>query len=388
MIDLIANMEKIPIFAPYVTDNITKEAVENALNEGFLGMGGVVKKFEEHIHDYLELKDRYVVSVNTGTSALHCAVELCNIQKNDEVIVPSFNFAADQAAIEMAGAKVVMCDIRNDNLGIDCKKAEELITEKTKAIMPLHFAGIPCDQNEVYDLAKKHNLRVIEDGTHAFGTTINNKKIGSYGDIACFSFDPVKIITAVDGGCIIVNSEEEVKKLTKLRLLGISTDPMDRAKGGKLAKGWDYEIESKGFRYHMNTITATIGISQIKRIEDFISSRRRICQKYNEAFKDIPNLKIPETDYSNVSPFIYYLRMVNGESEREKLQEYLIDQNIDTGINFIPVHNKAHFKNCKRGDMTVTDKVASEIFHIPLHSHMQKDFVDRVISGINGFFNK
>jgi dTDP-4-amino-4,6-dideoxygalactose transaminase len=379
-------MEKIPIFAPHITDDITKSSVENALNEGFLGMGAVVKQFEEHIHNYLELKDRHVVSVNTGTSALHCAVELCDIQKDDEVIVPSFNFAADQVAIEMAGAKVVMCDIKNDNLGIDCKKAEELITEKTKAIMPLHFAGIPCDQNEVYDLAKKHNLRVIEDGTHAFGTTINNKKIGSYGDIACFSFDPVKIITAVDGGCIIVNSEEEVKKLKKLRLLGISTDPMDRAKGGKLAKGWDYEIESKGFRYHMNTITATIGISQIKRIEDFISSRRRICQKYNEAFKDIPNLKIPETDYSNVSPFIYYLRMVNGE--REKLQEYLIDQNIDTGINFIPVHNKAHFKNCKRGDMTVTDKVASEIFHIPLHSHMQKDFVDRVISGINGFFNK
>ena len=379
-------MEKIPIFAPYVTDNITKEAVENALNEGFLGMGGVVKKFEEHIHDYLELKDRYVVSVNTGTSALHCAVELCNIQTNDEVIVPSFNYAADQAAIEMAGAKVVMCDIRNDNLGIDCKKAEELISDKTKAIMPLHYAGIPCDQNGVYELAKKYNLRVIEDGTHAFGTSINNKKIGSYGDIACFSFDPVKIITAVDGGCIVVNSKEEVKKLKKLRLLGISTDPMDRAKGGKLAKGWDYDIESPGYRYHMNTITSTIGISQIKRIEELISSRRIICKKYNDAFKEIDDLKIPETDFSNISPFIYYLRMLNGD--REKLQEYLIDQNIDTGINFIPVHYKTHFKNCKRGDMTVTDKVASEIFHIPLHSHMRKDFVERIINTISNFFNK
>lgn len=379
-------MEKIPIFAPYVTDNITKEAVENALNEGFLGMGGVVKQFEEHIHDYLELKDRHVVSVNTGTSALHCAVELCNIQENDEIIVPSFNYAADQAAIEMAGAKVVMCDIRNDNLGIDCKKAEELISDKTKAIMPLHYAGIPCDQNGVYELAKKYNLRVIEDGTHSFGTSINGKKIGSYGDIACFSFDPVKIITAVDGGCVIVNSEEEVKKLKKLRLLGISTDPMDRAKGGKLARGWDYDIESPGYRYHMNTITSTIGISQIKRIEELISSRRIICKKYNDAFKEIDDLKIPETDFSNISPFIYYLRMLNGD--REKLQEYLIDQNIDTGINFIPVHYKTHFKNCKRGDMTVTDKVASEIFHIPLHSHMRKDFVERIINSITDFFNK
>tara|TARA_B110001454_G_C12627408_1_gene395465 strand:- start:150 stop:1010 length:861 start_codon:yes stop_codon:yes gene_type:complete len=286
----------------------------------------------------------------------------------------------------MAGAKVVMCDIRDDNLGIDCKKAEELISDKTKAIMPLHFAGLPCDQDGVYELAKKYNLRIIEDGTHAFGTTIKNKKIGSYGDITCFSFDPVKIITAVDGGCIIVNSEEEVKKLKKLRLLGISTDPMDRAKGGKLSNGWNYDVESNGFRYHMNTIMATIGISQIKRIDDFIFSRRIICQKYNEAFKDIPNLKIPESNFSNISPFIYYLRMIDGE--REKLREYLIDQNIDTGINFIPIHSKSHFKNCKRGDMEITDKVSSEIFHIPLYSHMRKDFVDRIINGIKDFFNK
>jgi len=377
-------MEKIPIFAPYITDDITRQSVDKALTKGFLGMGEVVTQFESYIKNYLELKDRYVVSVNTGTSALHCAVELCDIQKGDEVIVPSFNFSADQTAIELAGATVVMCDIRDDNLGIDCKKAEELISDKTKAIMPLHFAGIPCDQDGIYDLAKKYNLRVIEDGTHAFGSKIKNKKIGSYGDISCFSFDPVKIITAVDGGCIIVNSEEEVKKLKKLRLLGISTDPMDRAGGGKLAKGWDYDVESKGFRYHMNTITATIGISQIKRIDAFISSRRKICQKYNAAFKDISNLKIPETDFSNISPFIYYLRISNGD--REKLQEYLIDRNIDTGVNFLPVHHKTHFKNSKRGNMEITDKVSTEIFHIPLHSHMKEDYVDRIIDGIRGFF--
>lgn len=377
-------MEKIPVFAPYITDDITKQSVDKALTKGFLGMGEVVTEFESYIKNYLELQDRYVVSVNTGTSALHCAVELCNIKKGDEIIVPSFNFSADQTAIELAGATVVMCDIRDDNLGIDCKKAEELISDKTKGIMPLHFAGIPCDQDGIYDLAKKYNLRVIEDGTHAFGTKIKNKMIGSYGDISCFSFDPVKIITAVDGGCIIVNSEEEVKKLKKLRLLGISTDPMDRSGGGKLAKGWDYDIESKGFRYHMNTITATIGISQIKRIDEFISSRRKICQKYNAAFKDISNLKIPKTDFTNISPFIYYLRILNGE--REKLQEYLIDRNIDSGVNFLPVHHKTYFKNSKRGNMDVTDKVSTEIFHIPLHSHMKEDNVDRIIDGIREFF--
>lgn len=378
-------MEKIPVFVPTITGPDTKEHVNAALTKGWLGMGEATKEFEERISDYLGLEDRYVVIQNTGTSALHCAVESAGIKKGDEVIVPSFNFAADQAAIEMAGGSVAMCDIRENNLGIDCEKAESLINEKTKAIMPLHFAGIPCDQKGVYKLAEKYNLRIIEDATHSFGTTIDGKKIGSFGDMTCFSFDPVKIITAVDGGCVIVNTEQEVHHLRQLRLLGIDTDPLDRAKG-KQTRGWNYDIPSHGYRYHMNTILATIGISQIKRIDEFISSRRKVCQQYNKAFEGINGLRIPQTDFSNISPFIYTLRILDGK--REDFIQHLMNLEIDTGIHFMPVHQKTYFKNARCNDMTVTNKISQEIVTIPLHSNMKLEFVQRIISGVTSFFNK
>ncbi|HXP92094.1 MAG TPA: aminotransferase class I/II-fold pyridoxal phosphate-dependent enzyme, partial [Candidatus Binatia bacterium] len=172
-------VEKIPVFVPYIGVDTLKHLTD-ALDVGWLGMGATTKEFEERIGGFLGTQ-RYVVATNTGTSALHIAVMAAGIGPGDEVITPSFNYVADHQAINMAGASVVMCDIRDDNLGIDCEKAERLIGERTKAIMPLHFAGIPCDQDGVYALARKYGLRVIEDSTHAFGSSIDGRRIGSYG---------------------------------------------------------------------------------------------------------------------------------------------------------------------------------------------------------------
>ena len=253
-------MEKIPVFIPNIGLD-TKQYLETAFNVGWLGMGSFTKEFENRISEFLDLKDRYAITTNTGTSALHIGLLAAGVGPEDEVITPSFNYVADHQAIKFTGANVVMCDIQENNLGIDCEKAEKLITSKTKAILPLHFAGIPCDQNEVYELAKKYHLRVIEDACHAFGTKINGKKIGSYGDITCFSFDPVKIITSIDGGCVIVNDDEELHKLQHLRLLGVDKDTTERYKN---KRAWDYDVVSEGDRYHLNNIMASIGISQIK----------------------------------------------------------------------------------------------------------------------------
>lgn len=374
-------LEKIPVFQPFINKD-TKNHVNDALDVGWLGMGSYTKEFEDRISSFLQLDKRYVVSVNTGTSALHLALKICGIGQDDEVITPSFNYVADHQAIQMTGAKVVMCDILENNLGIDCKKAEELITEKTKAIIPLHFAGIPCDQKGVFELAKKYKLRVIEDAMHAFGTTINNKKIGSYGDITCFSFDPVKIITSIDGGCIIVNTKEEVEELHRLRLLGVDKDTTERYKN---KRSWDYDVLNEGYRYHLTNIMASIGISQIKKLDKFISSRQKVCQEYNKAFQNISGVKIPQTDFSNVSPFIYSLRVLNGK--REKLIKHLQELNIDVGIHFIPVHKHAFFKNSKRGNMEITEEVVEQVLTLPLHSEMKNEFVKRVIDGVTGFFN-
>ena len=375
-------MEKIPVFAPTIGED-TKKHLSEAIDVGWLGMGSASKEFEERISEFLGLGDRYLAVTNTGTSALHIALLTAGIGPGDEVITPSFNYVADHQAIKMTGADVVMCDIQDDNLGIDCKKAEELITERTKAIIPLHLAGIPCDQEGTFNLSKNYNLRIIEDAMHAFGTKINKKKIGSYGDITCFSFDPVKIVTSVDGGCVIVNTKEELQKLHHLRLLGVDKDTIQRYKN---SRAWDYDVVSEGFRYHMNTISAVFGISQIKQAEKFIESRQKICQRYNDVFIEIPELKIPQTDFSNVSSFIYSLRILNGK--RQEIIEHLKNQDIDVGIHFTPVHKHEYFKNSKYGNMDITNKVVEEILTIPLHSFMKEEYIQRVINGITSFFRK
>lgn len=374
------HMEKIPVFIP-VIDKGMRNHLNEALDVGWIGMGANTKEFEERIGKFLNLEKRFAVTTNTGTSALHLALKIADVGPGDEVITPSFNYVADHQAIKMTGASVVFCDIREDNLGIDCKKAEELITKKTKAIIPLHFAGIPCDQESVYNLAKKYNLRVVEDGTHAFGTSIKNKKIGSYGDITCFSFDPVKIITSIDGGCIIVNNKKELEELHRLRLLGVDKDTTERYKN---KRSWDYDVVSEGHRYHMTNILASVGISQIKSIEEFIESRQKVCNAYNDAFKNIKGVKIPQTDFVNISPFIYSIRILNGK--RESLIKHLNQLDIEVGIHFIPVHKHTYFLNSRCGDMTVTNQIVDEVLTLPLHSNMKTDFVKRVIDGVSSFF--
>ncbi len=373
-------MEKIPVFLPHI-DNEMRKHLDDALNVGWLGMGASTKKFEERIEEYLNLKNRYVVATNTGTSALHLALKISGVGIEDEVITPSFNYVADHQAIRMSGANVVMCDIIERNLGIDTVKAESLITKKTKAIIPLHFAGVPCDQSQVYELAKKYGLRVIEDATHAFGTLINGRKIGSFGDITCFSFDPVKIITSIDGGCVIVNNQKELQQTQHFRLLGVDKDTTERYKN---KRAWDYDVVSEGYRYHLTNIMASVGISQIKQINEFIKSRQETCKRYNDAFKDIKEIKIMQTDFENISPFIYTIRILNGK--REQLIQYLQDKKIDVGIHFIPVHKHTYFKDVKVGDMTITNMVANQIITIPLHSNMKNEFVERIIKEISNFF--
>jgi dTDP-4-amino-4,6-dideoxygalactose transaminase len=375
-------MDNVPVFVPHIHVDTLKHLTD-ALDVGWLGMGALTKEFEERIAGYLGLTDRYVVATNTGTSALHIALLAAGVGPGHEVITPSFNYVADHQAVRMTGAEVVMCDIREDNLGMDCEKAEALITPKTKAIIPLHFAGIPCDQAGVYRLAEKHGLRVIEDGCHAFGTAIGGRKIGSYGDITCFSFDPVKIITSIDGGCVVTSCKHELQRLQHLRLLGVDKDTTLRYQN---KRAWDYDVVSEGFRYHLTNILASVGISQIKRVDEFIQSRRKVCQAYNAAFSAIGGLKPPRTDFANVSPFIYSLRVLDGR--REALIDHLRARKVDVGIHFVPVHRHTFFLNARRGDMCVTERVVGEVLTLPLHSYMKPEFVERVIEGVRSFFEK
>ncbi|MBC5808047.1 MAG: DegT/DnrJ/EryC1/StrS family aminotransferase [Candidatus Eremiobacteraeota bacterium] len=372
--------ETIPVFVPLVGSD-TLAHLAHALDVGWLGMGALTKEFEDRIAAFLELTDRFVLSTNTGTSAIHIALLAAGVGPGDEVITPSFNYVADHQAIRMTGAAPVMCDIRDDNLGIDCEKAEALITRRTKAIMPLHFAGIPCDRAGVYRLAGARGLRIIEDACHAFGTICADQKIGSTGDIAIFSFDPVKIITSIDGGCVVGRDPSELKRLQHLRLLGVDRDTTERYKN---RRAWEYDVVDEGYRYHLTNIMAAVGISQIKRIQEFIASRQAVCKKYNEAFAGLEDVKVPSSGFSDVSPFIYSLRVLDGR--RERLIEHLRSHHIDAGIHFIPVHRHSYFAGAAHGDLSVTERVVDEVLTLPLHSNMREEFVERVIEAVVSFF--
>jgi len=343
-------------------------------------MGATTKEFEERIGAFLGLRDRFVVATNTGTSAIHIALLAAGVGPGDEVITPSFNYVADHQAIAMCGAQPVMCDVRDSDLGIDVGKAASLVTKKTKAILPLHFAGIPCDRDGVYALAKAHGLRVVEDACHAFGTTIGEKKIGSDGDVAIFSFDPVKVVTSVDGGCVVGARPEELERLQRMRILGVDKDTTERYKN---RRAWEYDVVSPGFRYHLTNILASVGVSQIKRADEFIRTRRDVCRAYSAAFSGLSGMVTPRSDFEGVSAFIYSLRVAGGK--RARFIEHMDAKGIDCGIHFVPVHRHEYFKGARCGDLSVTEKVVAEVTTLPLHSNMRPEFVERVIDGVRSF---
>jgi dTDP-4-amino-4,6-dideoxygalactose transaminase len=371
---------RVPVFVPYVGVDTLKHLTD-ALDVGWLGMGATTKEFEERIAAYLGLRDRYVVCTNTGTSALHIALLAAGIGPGDEVITPSFNYVADHQAIRATGAEVVMCDVHEDDLGLDAASAAALIGPRTKAIIPLHFAGVPCRIAAVYELAEQHGLRVIEDACHAFGTTVDGAKVGSAGDLQFFSFDPVKIITSIDGGCIITPDRDEVERLQRLRLLGVDKDTTLRYQN---KRAWDYDVVSEGFRYHLTNIMASVGVSQIKRVDEFIGGRRAVCERFSAAFEQIPGVRVMRRDYADVSPFIYSLRVP--ARRRDAFIEHLAARGVDAGIHFVPVHRHTYFAGARRTPMPVTERAVDEVVTLPLHSLMSERAVERVIEGVWSFF--
>ena len=229
------------------------QSVVKVLRKEFLGMGKEVISFENLLTKYFK---RETVCLVNGFSALHIALEACGIGENDEVLVPSLTYVATFQAISASGAKPIPCDVDLENLNISIDDIKK-ITKKTKAIMPVWFAGNPAGLKDIYRLAKKKKLRVIEDAAHAFGSKINNKIIGSFGDICCFSFDGIKNITSGEGGCVVTNNKKIIKILKEKRVLGI--------KILKNPSKWKPKVKTQGWRYHMSNIMAAIGIIQFKK---------------------------------------------------------------------------------------------------------------------------
>jgi dTDP-4-amino-4,6-dideoxygalactose transaminase len=376
------NMDYIPVFKPLIEhDEIAASTA--ALELGWLGMGSYVGEFEEAIQKFIDAPDRHVAAVSTGHAALHLGLLVAGVGSGDEVITSAFNNIADFQAILAAGAKPVFCDIDEDTLCIDLDKVQQLVTPKTKAMIVMDYDCVLCDHKRVAEMALQHNLRVIHDAAHSFGSKYDGKTVGSFSDICMFSFDPVKTITCIDGGSLILRTEEELAMVHEMRLLGMGQASTLMYQN---QRAWTYDVTRIGFRYHMANLHAALGLVQLSKMDVISASRRDACRYYNEKLQGIPEVTTPKTDFNDVTPFLYYVRVP--KSKRDALRAHLKRLNIDTGIHWQPGHWFTLFKNCRKGDLAVTDRVGSEILSLPLHSVMSTAYLDRVISGIHSFFEE
>jgi len=368
----------IPVFKPLIDKKTIKAAVQS-LNIGWLGMGKSVDEFEKKIKKICKLKDKHVVTVNTGYSAIHTALILMNIRKGDEVITPAFNNIADLQSILSVGGKIVFADI-DKSLCLDPFKLEKLITKKTKAIIVCDYGMKLANHDKIKFIAKKYKLRVLHDAAHSFGSVYKKKKIGSFSDITMFSFDPVKTITAIDGGAIIVNTKKERDLAHKIRLMGMGQSQSVMYKN---KRAWTYDVSVHGYRYHLANLHAAIGVSQI---DDFIKIKKTRISTVKYFNKNIIDNSLIEKPILNnrIVPFIYYLRIKN--DLREEFMKYLNKKGIDTGIHWQPGNKFQLFKKIKNNHLLETNKVANEIVTIPLHTNMKFKDQKKISQTINNFF--
>lgn len=371
----------IPVFRPLLGDaEIT--ASRRVLEVGWLGMGKNVGLFEDAVAEHLGLTDRRCVALSTGHAALHLALMLMNIGPGDEVITPSFNNAADFQAILAVGATPVFCDIDDVTLSLNLDDVERLITPRTKCVIVMDYDCILCDHDRIAEIARQRNVRILHDAAHSFGSKYKGRMVGSFSDITMFSFDPVKTITCIDGGMLVLRSEEEVARLHEMRLVGMSQPASVMYTN---ARAWTYDMRMLGFRYHMSNMHAAIGSAQLSRIDEIASTRREACRTYNRELSNLPGVRTPATDFTDVVPFLYYIRVP--ALIREELRIFLAERGVDVGIHWQPGHWFTLLKDFKRGDLPVTDRVGHEILSLPLHSIMDAADQGKVIDSIRAFFS-
>jgi len=367
---------------PVARPSIGKEelsAINNVFETGWLGLGSVVFEFENKIKEYLPVAN--VIAVNTGTTALHIALDAFEIKSGDEIITPSMTFAASIQAITQTGAVPVFCEIRENDLNIDIDDLRKKITSKTKAIMPVHYCGKACEMETLLEIGKKYNIKILEDAAHAFGSSYQGKKIGSFGDAACFSFDPIKNITTGEGGAVVLADNEMAEKIRRKRILGIDKDTWHRYKN---ERSWFYEVVEQGYRYHMSNINAAIGLEQLKKLNLFIERKREIVKQYDAAFVSMKGIKILENDYKETAQFCYIIRILDGK--RDKLMEYLKNEGVGSGVHYIPNHLQPFFK-AYATKLPITEMLGEEIITLPLYFNMTDKDIALVIKSVKEFFS-
>lgn len=352
-----------------------KNAVLEVLDLEYLGMGREVEKFERALSEYFQRK---VICVSSGTAALQLALESLGFEKGFEVLVPTVTYVATFQAVIASGGIPVACDIDPLTMLLDLDSADRRKTAKTKVIIPVHYGGDASNLDKIYQFAQKNELRVVEDAAHAFGGSHKNLKIGSFGDIACFSFDGIKNITAGEGGCVVTNDKKVSDYVADARLLGVSGDTERRYSG---QRSWQFDVVDRGWRYHMSNIMAAIGIEQLKKITVIARKRRNLATLYDALLKNNPFIVPFSRNYECVLPHIYAVR-IPGLRDRSLLQKKLLDLGIQTGVHYQPNHFLTIYKNIEKVSLLEAEKVCEEIISLPLHCDLKRDDIRYVVKSI------
>ena len=369
---------QIPFHKTHTTDEEIEVATD-AIKSGWLTMGPKVLEFENKFKEYIKVPE--AVAVNSATAALHLALKAIGLQRDDEVIVPTNTFVATAEVITYFDAIPVLCDIEYDTHNIDVSKIESFITNKTKAIIPVHFAGQPCDMDEIYDIAQKYNLKVIEDAAHAIPSSYKGTKIGALknSDITCFSFYATKTLSTGEGGMATTFNSDYSKNIKVNRLHGISKDAWDRY-ATKVA--WYYDIIDNGNKYNTTDINASIGLVQLKKQDKLRDKRVYIAKKYIEAFKNNKNIILPFVkDDRTTSWHLFVIKIKDRDETIEKLKEL----DIGTSVHFIPIHKHTYYKNTygyKNEEYSIANKVFDESLSLPIYSDMNDIEIDYVIKKV------
>ena len=372
----------LPYGAQWFDDKEISEVIDS-LKSNWITTGPKMRFFEDKFKSIIGSK--YAIAVNSGTAALHISTSSINIQHGDEVITTPFTFVASANCVVYRGGIPIFADIKKDTYNIDPSEIKRKLTPKTKAIIPVHFAGQPCDMDEIIEIANENNLFIIEDAAHAIDAEYKNKKIGNISDLTTFSFHPVKNITTAEGGMVTTNDDELYNKLLMFRTHGISKDAVKRF--GKSGDFY-YDMQYLGFRYNLSELHASLGIHQLNKLEAFQKRRRKITKIYNQELKNIKEITIPYVKSDIKHSWHLYVIQVDIDKlkvDRDYIFRALREENIGVNVHYIPVHYHSFYQSkfrLKKGILPNVETLFPRIITIPLFPKMSDNDVYDVINAL------
>lgn len=382
------NKDYLLFHRPFITEEEINEMVDT-LRSGWLSMGPKTIRFEDEFNKYIGSKRS--IAVSSWTAAGHLSLEAFGIQRDDEVIVPTMTFPATAEIVCYFGAKPVIVDVEEDTLNISLKEIEKALTPKTKAIIPVHYGGQPCDMDEIMGFAKQHNLKVLEDAAHSLPAYYKGRKIGTIADVTCFSFYATKTLSTGEGGMICTNDEEIAERCAIMRLHGINRDAWKRySESGS----WYYEVVAPGYKYNFTDLQASLGLPQLKKVDDMWNSRKAIAAKYTEAFKDLDTITLHTIKPDRESSWHLYPVRLNLDMlkiGRAQIIEELKQNNIGVGVHFMPVHQHLFYSETFKLDdknYPVASSVFPRLLSLPIYPGMTEKNVEKVINVFTDILKK